>query len=581
MKRGSAKLVMMLVLGWIATASGIHTQPTPTADAVITGETANDDFGWEVAPAGDVNGDGEPDLIVGAPSNDAVAGFAGRAYLFLGPVAGALDAADADATISAEAFGDNLGFSVASAGDVNGDGLGDIIIGARSNDTRGTQAGRVYLFLGPVAGNLNATAADAIISGAAFDEVGRSVAPAGDINSDGFDDIIIGTDIAGPQFEGRAFIFHGPLTGERNASTADAIISGSFANESFGAQVASAGDQNGDGVADLIVGAPRFPLNGQGTGRAYIFYAPVTGAISAATADAILFGEQLNDSFGTSVAPAGDVNGDGDDDVIVGADQLFKTGAGKAYVFYGPLNGSVLAANAGAILTGENLDDLFGTSVSGAADFNGDGFDDVVVGAWDNGGGGGRSGRAYVFHGPLTGTNPASGANLIITGAAADQVGLSVSGGDLNNDGAGDVIVGAPQFNDSDPGYAAVYFGAGGGIQDLSIDVTPRNPPIVIPPQGGIFSYDVVVINAGSVAQTVDIWTVLTGPGVDLTRGPFTSTIQPGSSFTQTLRQRISGNMPAGTYTISGNAGSFPITTVSDNFTFQKVAAASKAPPSR
>src|SRR5687768_6939813 len=115
MKRSSASLIVlvsMLVLGWIATASGIRAQPTPSPDSTITGETADDDFGWEVAPAGDVNGDSVPDLIVGAPSNDAVAGFAGRAYLFLGPVAGAIDAADADAIISAEAFGDNLGFSV-------------------------------------------------------------------------------------------------------------------------------------------------------------------------------------------------------------------------------------------------------------------------------------------------------------------------------------------------------------------------------------------------------------------------------------------------------------------------------------
>ena len=125
MKRSPAKLMLvvsMLVVAWTASASGIRAQPTPSADVTITGETANDDFGWEVAPAGDVNGDGVPDLIVGAPSNDAVAGFAGRAYLFLGPVAGALHAANADAIISAEAFGDNLGFSVASAGDVNGDG---------------------------------------------------------------------------------------------------------------------------------------------------------------------------------------------------------------------------------------------------------------------------------------------------------------------------------------------------------------------------------------------------------------------------------------------------------------------------
>src|SRR5438093_6124966 len=204
------------------------------------------------------------------------------------------------------------------------------------------------------------TDADAIISGAAFDEVGRTVAGVGDLNGDGFDDILLGTDIAGGSGQGQAFLFNGPLFGERDASSADAIITGSFPNESFGAWVASAGDVNNDGVKDIIVGAPRFPLNGVDTGRAYIFYGPVSGSMIATEADAIIFGEQINDDFGISVGSAGDVNGDGVDDVIVGADQLFNEGTGKAYVFYGPLAGSIQASNANAILVGEVAQNLFG-----------------------------------------------------------------------------------------------------------------------------------------------------------------------------------------------------------------------------
>src|SRR6266550_3848250 len=159
--------------------SPLQAQSTPPADVTITGESAGNDFGWRAAPAGDVNGDGVEDLIVGAPSYDGIAGFAGRAYLFYGPFTGDINAADADAIISAEAFGDNLGISVASAGDVNNDGFDDIIIGARSNDTRGIQSGRVYLFYGPISGSLAATDADAIISGAEFNEIGHVVASAG------------------------------------------------------------------------------------------------------------------------------------------------------------------------------------------------------------------------------------------------------------------------------------------------------------------------------------------------------------------------------------------------------------------
>src|SRR5206468_6299851 len=144
---------------------------------------------------------------------------------------------------------------------------------------------------------------------------------------------------------------------------------GSFDNESFGASVASAGDLNGDGVKDLIIGAPRFPLNGAGTGRAYVFFGPVSGSLIATQANAIIFGEAVNDGFGRSVAGAGDVNGDGVADVIVGADQLFaNVGAGKAYVFYGPLSGNIQAATAGAILTGEADGDLFGAAVTGVGD---------------------------------------------------------------------------------------------------------------------------------------------------------------------------------------------------------------------
>ena len=550
--------------------SPLQAQTTHPADVTITGESADDDFGWRAAPAGDVNGDGVPDLIVGAPSNDFVDDFAGRAYLFYGPLTGDINAADADAIISAEAFGDNLGISVASAGDVNNDGFDDIIIGARGNDRRGIQSGRVYLFYGPLSGTLAATDADAIISGAEFAEIGHVVASAGDLNGDGFGDIVIGTGIAGSSFQGQVFVFNGPLFGERTAASADAVITGSFSNESFGASVASA-DVNDDGVPDLIAGAPRFPLGGVDTGRVYIFYGPVEGSMIATDADVIIFGEDLNDGFGTSVASAGDVDGDGVDDVIVGANQLFNEGNGKAYVFYGPLAGSVQAADAGAIMVGEAAQNLFGISVAGVGDFNGDGFDDVIVGAWDNDGGGVRSGRAYTFFGPLAGTIAAAEADFIVTGAAGDQLGLSVAGGDLNGDGFGDLIIGAPQFNDGDPGYVAIFLGSQGGGSTLTLTLTPRNPPIVIPPEGGRFRYDLTLVNDSDVTRTIDVWIVLTGPGLNRTVQSFSRTLASGERFRRTFTQAIPGRASAGTYTVVSNAGTFPTPEASDSFNFEKL----------
>ena len=552
-------------------AACLRAQTTnPPADVTITGVGTDVDFGWQVAPAGDVNGDGFTDLVVGDPSNSSVAEFAGRAYLFQGPLTTDLDTSQAVATISAEAFGDNLGFSVASAGDVNGDGFDDIMVGARSNDDNGIQSGRVYLFYGPVQGVLSATNADAIIVGAAFDEVGRAVAPLGDLNGDGFDDIILGTDIAGGSSQGEIFIFNGPLSGTRTVATADATIIGSFANESFGASVASAGDLNGDGINDVIIGAPRFPLNGADTGRAYIFFGPITGSLVATQADAIIFGEAINDDFGVAVAGGNDVNGDGVPDVVVGADQLFASaGAGKAYVFYGPLSGDIQAANADAILIGETNRDLFGASVTSIGDFNGDGFSDVTVGAPNNGAGDTRSGRAYTFFGPLTGTVSATNADSIITGSSLDEFGMSVASGDLNGDGKMDLVVGAPQFATGAHGYAAIFFG-GAVESDISLTLTPRGDPIILPPSGGSFRFRLDMTNLSSVAQIADVVVTLSGPGTQHTIAEFSQTLSAGESFARSFTARIPGRARAGTYTVTGTASVSQEIEASDSFDLQK-----------
>jgi hypothetical protein len=171
-------------------------------------QESGDAFGFSLAPAGDVDGDGDMDFVVGAPSSDANQQFAGLAYLFEGPLTGTTTTAASANRIATTFFGDNVGGSVASAGDVNGDGLDDLLVGARGSDAGGIQAGRVYLFLGPVTERV-AGGADAIITGAPFDEIGRIVAGAGDLNDDGFDDIIVGSEIAGPLREGTSST--GPL----------------------------------------------------------------------------------------------------------------------------------------------------------------------------------------------------------------------------------------------------------------------------------------------------------------------------------------------------------------------------------
>ena len=297
-------------------------------DLYLTGEAAGDLFGVSVASAGDVNHDGFPDLVVGAHENDAAGANAGRAYIYLGG-----PGADSrpDFILTGEAAGDAFGYSVASAGDVNGDGNADVIVGAYENSARASGAGRAYVFFG---GPNMDTTPDLILTGdAAGDYFGISVASAGDINGDKYGDVIVGAyqnDFGGTD-AGRAYVYFG---GPRVDDRADLILTGAAAGDAFGFSVASAGDFNKDGFGDVIVGAYHNDAGGADAGRAYLY---LGGARPDARADLNLTGDAPGDAFGFSVGSAGDVNGDGVSDVIVGAygNDAGGSAAGRCYVYFG------------------------------------------------------------------------------------------------------------------------------------------------------------------------------------------------------------------------------------------------------
>ncbi|MGE5175995.1 MAG: integrin alpha [Hyphomicrobiales bacterium] len=454
MNRGRS--VTPVLAGVLVAAVTILFSATPTRDswaaqttASLSSQVPQEAYGCSVASAGDVNGDGYADLVVGAYQSGAAGAAPGRVYVYFG---GLRISDRPDLVLTGEAAGDAFGVSVASAGDVNKDGYADIIVGAYQNDAHGANAGRAYIFFG---GKHPSTRPAVVLDGeAAGDAFGYSVACAGDVNRDGYADVIVGAyeNNAAGAGAGRAYLYYG---GPRPHTVPDAVFTGEAAGDRFGISVAGAGDVNGDGFADLIIGAYQNDGGGTDAGRAYVYYG---GPRPHVRPDLTLTGAARGDLFGYSVAGAGDVNKDGFADVIVGAYHNNAGGkdAGRAYVYFGGRNPT---DHADLVLTGDAAGDAFGYAVASAGDVNGDGYADVIVGAYGNDVGGSAAGRAYVyFGGPVPDPVP----DFTETGSATlDNLGFSVAGaGDVNGDGYADVIVGAP-YGDNGSGRAYVSMAAG------------------------------------------------------------------------------------------------------------------------
>jgi hypothetical protein len=347
---------------------------------VWTGESddAGATFSDGLSDAGDVNGDGFGDVIVGSPTFGL--STKGRVEVFHGSVGGL--SLTADWTEDASALDGRFGHSVSGAGDVNGDGFGDVIVGAYTAANGQVREGRAYVYYGSSTG-LAATAAWTVESNQAEAQLGQSVSGAGDVNGDGFDDVIVGA------FEfdngsgggGRVFVYHGSLGGLSAAAdwTADWDPLSLFPS-AFGFSVSDAGDVDGDGYDDVIIGDPSAYGDEAGEGRAYVFMGSATGL--AATPAWQVEGNQNSAQLGYSVSGAGDVNADGFGDVIVGARELDDGpfNEGTALVYLGSAGG--LATAPIWIGEGDQVEAHYGVSVSGLGDINCDGFGDVIVGAY-------------------------------------------------------------------------------------------------------------------------------------------------------------------------------------------------------
>lgn len=445
------------VFVWYGSASGLGPSGTPSnADWTAEGDWAGAKFGTSVSVAGDVNNDGFSDVIVGAPYLDNGQTDEGRAYVFRGSPSGLI--VTPLWTAEANQNSTKFGAAVATAGDVNGDGYSDVIVGANPNGV-GT-AGWAYVFHGSAGGPIGPFWVGAYNQ---LNDYGGPVATAGDVNGDGYSDVIIGAPdyTAGHNQEGRVFVFHGSAAGlgTTPAWTTESNQNGAL----YGYSVGPAGDINGDGFGDVVIGAPGY-TNGQSQeGRAFVYLGSATGlAATAAWA-----GESNQDlaSYGASVATAGDVNGDGYSDVIIGAPlySAGQPGEGRAQVYYGAPD----LPNAIATWSneGEPPYDRFGERFAPAGDVNGDGYGDFIVGAYFHSNGQTHEGRAYVYLGSANGPGIVPDWSAEANQASA-WFGWAVgSAGDVNGDGYSDVIVGAPFYNAaSDGGRVFVWYGSASGL---------------------------------------------------------------------------------------------------------------------
>jgi hypothetical protein len=274
-----------------------------------------------------VNGDGYSDVIIGACNYNTANINAGKAYLYLGSSSGLQPSPSWNSSGDDQA-GARFGYSVASAGDVNGDGYSDVIIGACNYNTANTNAGKAYLYLGSSSGLQASPSWTSSGDDQASAYFGHSVACAGDVNGDGYSDVIIGACNYNAT-NGKAYLYLGSSSGLQ-ASPSWTSSGDDHAYANFGWSVASAGDVNGDGYSDVIIGAYQYDTANSNAGKVYLYLGSSSG-LKTSPSWTSSGDDQAGARFGHSVAGAGDVNGDGYSDVVIGAERYntANSNAGK------------------------------------------------------------------------------------------------------------------------------------------------------------------------------------------------------------------------------------------------------------
>lgn len=468
----------------------------------MDGAAVGDTSGRAVA-AGDINGDGINDLIIGAPR---VGDYVGSTYVVFGRASGSptspIPLSTLNGTNGFRLDSDNSynysGQTLAS-GDFNGDGIDDLLIGSPSSQLAGLErSGSSHVVFGRRTGfaavislsSLNGTTGFRLDGAAALDQSGASLS-AGDINGDGVDDLIIGS----VRTSGSSYVVFGRSSGNFGAVVSLSTLNGTTGfridGGSIHSDISAAGDINGDGVNDLVIGTNRASPNGLvDAGSSYLVFGRSVGGFAAlvnlsalnGSSGFRLDGANARDGSGTAVSAAGDVNGDGIDDLIIGATYASPNalnGAGSSYVVFGRtsfaaiISLSTINGSNGFRLDGIAELDRSGESVAAAGDLNGDGVDDLIIGAWDADPNGVTSGQSYVVYGRRSGGFAASIGLSTLNGstgfrldgtAPSDRSGIAIAGaGDTNGDRIADIIIGASGASPNGVGRAGssyVVFGS-------------------------------------------------------------------------------------------------------------------------